>query len=420
MRGPKNLKSMAEEKNVGRQARELKALEVQRLTQAGRHSVGVVPGLCLQVKTPTASDARSCRTWILRVTVGGRRRDIGLGGYPAVTLAQAHQKARETRALIENGEDPVTRKREAKSALRADSVGAVTFERAANDYVTTHQATWRNAKHAAQWRSTLANYAFPTIGQFLVRDVAREHVLAVLQPIWATKTETASRLRGRIEQVLSYAMQAGYRVEGLNPARWRGNLDKVLGDPSRIAKIVHHRALRVDGMPSFMQQLSDVGGVGARALEFAILTAARSGEVRGATWSEIDLKTAVWTIPARRMKAGKEHRVPLASSAMRVLNECPAGSAVDPIFCSPAGKQLSDMTLTAVTRRMGVDAVPHGFRSTFRDWAADQTNIPNEVCEAALAHAVADKVEAAYRRGDLFEKRRLLMTQWNDFVSAKR
>jgi integrase len=278
---------------------------------------------------------------------------------------------------------------------------------------------WRNAKHAAQWRSTLASYAYPVIGSLLASDIDREHVLAVLQPIWRAKTETASRLRGRIEQVLSYSMQAGYRSEGLNPARWRGNLDKVLGDPSKIVRTVHHRAVAVAEVAGFVKELRTVDGVGARALEFAILTAARSGEVRGATWAEIDTRRAVWTIPASRMKAGKEHRVPLSATALKVLDRLttPRG-AERPVFASAKGGTLSDMTLTAVMRRMDVAAVPHGFRSTFRDWAAEHADYPNELAEAALAHTIADKVEAAYRRGDLFDKRRRMMAEWAQFVAG--
>jgi integrase len=415
MRGP------GKEDSLGRLARELKALEVQRLSRAGRYCVGVVPGLYLQVREPDESNRRTCKTWVLRAVVGGRRRDIGLGGYPAVTLAHAHQKAREARDLIARGLDPVAVKREARSALLAQKGGAATFERAAGEYIDTHEPSWRNAKHAAQWRNTLATYAYPSIGQLLVRDVEREHVVALLQPIWREKTETASRLRGRIEQILSYAMQAGYREEGLNPARWRGNLDKLLGDPNRIARTVHHRAVAVADAPDFMKQLATVDGVGARALEFAILTAARSGEVRGAIWSEFDVDQAVWTIPGTRMKSGKEHRVPLSAAALRVLSQFPrARSPSAYVFESPRRRQLSDMTLTAVMRRMGIDAVPHGFRSTFRDWSAERTNYPNELCEAALAHTIADKVEAAYRRGDLFDKRRRMMSDWANFLAARR
>lgn len=379
-----------------------------------------MPGLYLQVREPNESSQRSCRTWVLRAMVGGRRRDLGLGGYPAVTLAQAHQKAREARDLIARGIDPVVARRESLNALAAGKAGAATFECAAGEYIDTHGASWRNAKHAAQWRSTLATYAFPIIGRLLARDVGREHVVVVLQPIWRDKTETASRLRGRIEQVLSYAMQAGYREEGLNPARWRGNLDKVLGDPNRIARTVHHRAVAVADAPAFMKRLASVDGMGARALEFAVLTAARSGEVRGATWSEFDVGTAVWTIPGARMKSGKDHRVPLSDAAVRVLSQLPrVRDRSAHVFESPRQGPLSDMALTSVMRRMTVDAVPHGFRSTFRDWSAELTNYPNELCEAALAHTIADKVEAAYRRGDLFDKRRQMMSDWARFLAGR-
>jgi integrase len=406
---------------MARLARELKALEVQRLTRAGRYCVGIVPGLYLQVREPNESNQRTCRTWILRAVVGGRRRDVGLGGYPAVTLSQAHKKARDARDLISQGVDPVAVRREARSALAADKASATSFERAAAEYIDTHEQSWRNAKHAAQWRNTLATYAFPIIGRLLVRDVEREHVVAVLQPIWRDKTETASRLRGRIEQVLSYAMQAGYREEGLNPARWRGNLDKILGDPNRIARTVHHRAVAVADVPAFMKQLATVDGISARALEFAVLTAARSGEVRGATWSEFDLGNAVWTIPGARMKSGKDHRVPLSTAAMRVLRLLPrVRDQSAHVFESPRHGPLSDMALTSVMRRMDVDAVPHGFRSTFRDWSAELTNYSNELCEAALAHTIADKVEAAYRRGDLFDKRRQMMGDWAKFLAGRR
>jgi integrase len=402
-----------------RSARELKPLDIQRLVSPGRHHVGVVPGLCLQVRSPTSTSQRRCRTWVLRIVVAGKRRDIGLGGYPEVGLAQARQRARDVRDTVARGLDPLVQKREAQAKMHTERLMATTFERAAHEYLDAHSASWRNAKHAAQWRSTLATYTFPVLGQQLVRDVDRAQVLAVLQPIWQTKTETASRVRGRIEQVISFAVQAGYREDGLNPARWRGNLDKVLGDPQRITKTQHHRAISVAQAPAFMARLASVPGHGARALEFAVLTAARSGEVRGATWAEIDLDAAVWTIPAARMKAQREHRVPLSSAALSILRNLPRvvkGQGADIVFCNTKQGPLSDMTLTAVMRRLGEEAVPHGFRSTFRDWAAEKTNYPNEVCEAALAHTVGDKVEAAYRRGDLFDKRRRLMTDWASYL----
>jgi integrase len=342
---------------------------------------------------------------------------MGLGGYPDVPLADAREKARRARDLISQGIDPIEQARSARSALRAAQAKAVTFANATRAYIETHETGWRNAKHALQWRTTLETYAFPVVGELLVRDIDKEHVLAILQPIWKTKTETASRLRGRIEKVLSYCMQAGYRSEGLNPARWKDNLDLLLGARSKVAKPTHHRALPVGEIGAFMTRLREAEGIAARALEFAILTAARSGEVRGATWAEIDLRTATWTIPGARMKAGREHRVPLSGAAVKLLKGLPGGAKVDVVFQAPRGGQLSDMTLTAVLRRMQVAAVPHGFRSTFRDWVSEQTAYPNEVAEMALAHTIGDKVEAAYRRGDLFEKRRNMMNDWATFCA---
>lgn len=392
-------------------ARELGALAVSKMTDPGLHFVGGVAGLALQV-TPGGA-----RAWTLRASIGGRRRDMGLGAYPGVTLAAAREKAREARELIRQGLDPIDRQRAARSALRAAVASAQTFRDTAISYMATHEAGWKNPKHAQQWRNTLEAYAYPVLGDLLVRDVQKEHVLAVLRPIWNTKTETAARLRGRMELVLSYAMQAGYRPEGLNPARWKGGLDKLLPAPGKVAKTEHHAALPVTDMGGFMSRLRQAAGTGARALEFAILTAARSGEVRGATWSEVDLEAKVWTIPAARMKAGVEHRVPLSPIAVELLRALPQMPETALVFPAARGGQLSDMTLSAVLRRMEVPAVPHGFRSTFRDWAAERTNYPREAAEMALAHTIESKVEAAYRRGDLFEKRRAMMAEWAAFLA---
>lgn len=395
-----------------RLAKELDALAVSRLTKPGLCFVGNVPGLALQV-TPTGA-----RSWVLRVMVGGRRRDMGLGNYPSVLLAEARKKAREARELIREGVDPIERQRAAQSALRAAVADALTFRQCAEAYMAIHEAGWKNAKHAQQWRNTLETYAYPVMGDLLVGDVGKGHVLAALQPIWTAKNETASRLRGRIELVLSYAMQAGYRPEGLNPARWRGGLDKLLPPPSKVNGRAHHLALPVSEVGAFVARLRAAEGMGARALDFAILTAARSGEARGATWAEIDADAKVWTVPAGRMKAGKEHRVPLSADALALLKALPRMGGTDLVFPAPRGGVLSDMTLTAVMRRMEVAAVPHGFRSTFRDWAAERTNYPSDVAEMALAHAIGDKVEAAYRRGDLFEKRRKMMADWATFIAT--
>ncbi|MEO5687125.1 MAG: integrase arm-type DNA-binding domain-containing protein [Burkholderiaceae bacterium] len=394
-------------------AREMTAIEVKRLAEPGLHSVGGVPGLCMQI-APSGS-----RSWTFRVMVGGKRRDMGMGGYPGVTLAMARDKARDARELIRKGIDPIEQQRAAQNALRVAVAAALTFDQCSERFIAAHEAGWSNAKHVQQWTNTLAHYASPVFGKLLIRDVDLTHILAVLEPIWRTKTETATRVRGRIESVLDWATTRGYR-EGPNPARWRGHLDKLMPAPSKVAKVEHHTALPVKDVGAFMARLRASAGMGALALEFAILTAARSGEVRGATPGEIDRKAKVWTIPGDRMKAGREHRVPLSDAAIKVLERVDATPRTLPsafVFAAPRGGQLSDMTLTAVLRRLKVDAVPHGFRSTFRDWTAERTAYPNEVAEMALAHTVANAVEAAYRRGDLFEKRRHMMADWAEFVS---
>lgn len=395
-----------------RKAKELGDMAVRKLAAPGVHFVGGVPGLALQV-LPTGA-----KTWVLRAMVAGKRREMGLGGYPAVTLVGARDKARAAREKIDAGLDPIAERRAAKSALLATAGKAVTFKEAAQSFIAAHESSWANDKHRAQWASTLETYAYPIIGKLAPADVQLAHVLKILEPIWSTKTETAKRLRGRIEQVLDAAHTRGQIASPWqNPARWRGHLDKLLAKPSRVAKVEHHRALRVGEVGEFMASLRAQEGLGAKALEFAILTAARSGEVRGATWAEIDLIEKVWTIPGDRMKAGKEHRVPLSAPALELLGALPRLAGSDLVFPASRGGTLSDMTLSAVLRRMKVEAVPHGFRSTFRDWTVARTAYPNEVCEAALAHTIGSKVEAAYGRGDLFEKRRRLMTDWAVFLA---
>lgn len=390
-------------------AKELGALAVGRLTIPGLHFVGGVSGLALQV---TPSGARS---WTLRATIGGKRRDMGLGNFPSVTLARARELARDARELIRQGVDPIERAQAAQSALRASMVAALTFRECADAYITAHAATWKSDKHRQQWRNTLAQHAYPVLGELLVRDVKLAQVLAVLEPLWLTTNETAVRLRGRMELVLDWAAARGLR-DGLNPARWRGHLDKLLAKPSKVNQREHHAALPVVAVGAFMRQLRAAEGTGARALEFVILTAARSGEVRGATWAEIDRDAKTWTVPAARMKAGKEHRVPLSADALALLESLPRLAGTELLFPAPRGGLLSDMTLTAVLRRLEVPAVPHGFRSTFRDWAAERTNYPRDAAEMALAHTIGDKVEAAYRRGDLFDKRVRMMDDWAKFL----
>ncbi|MDD5365335.1 MAG: integrase arm-type DNA-binding domain-containing protein [Gallionellaceae bacterium] len=396
---------------MGKRAIELSALEVSRLAKPGLHFVGVVAGLALQV---TATGARS---WIMRIRIAGKRRDMGLGGYPDVTLAGAREKARQIRDMADQGIDPILERRLKKSALAAELAKSITFSQAAEQFIKDKSPEWKNAKHAAQWSATLEQYAYPVIGKMHVMDIELPHILNILRPIWTTKTETASRLRGRIDNVLDWATVQGYRT-GPSPARWKGHLDKLLAAPAKTAKVEHHAAMPYQQINGFLAALGGMEGIAARAVEFAILTAARSGEVRGATWAEIDLQAGVWTIPEERMKAGKEHRIPLSDRALSLLIALPRLADTETVFFSPRGGVLSDMSLTAVMRRMEIDATVHGFRSSFRDWAGETTAYPREVIEHALAHQLKDKAEAAYARGTLFDKRRRLMDDWAKFCGT--
>lgn len=394
-----------------RKAKELSPLEVKRLKDAGRHAVGGVSGLYLYLNGGNGS------SWVLRVTAAGKREVMGLGPYPEVGVGEARDRARAAKALFEQGINPKIQRQEQESALQAKRASLKTFKEAALAYVAAHADGWKNPKHRAQWQSTLEAYVFPVIGGLLVQDVTQDGVMAVLEPIWKTKNETASRVRGRMESVLDWCKVRGYR-SGDNPAAWKGHLDQLLPAPGKIAKVRHHRALEYAKLPEFMVRLRKQPGISARALEFAILCAARSGEVRGATWSEVNLDTAVWTVPAERMKAGKEHRVPLSRAALALLKAQPRIQGVEHIFPGRVGKALSDMSLSKVMRDMEVDAVPHGFRSTFRDWVGEETRHPSEIAEQALAHVLKNKVEAAYRRGDALDKRRVMMEDWCKFCDG--
>ncbi|MCC5958446.1 MAG: integrase arm-type DNA-binding domain-containing protein [Rhodobacteraceae bacterium] len=415
-------------------AEELTALDVKRLTHPGGKrnvlfSVGGVPGLHLQV-TP-----KNGRSWVLRVKVGTLRRDIGLGGFPAVTLSQARDKAREARDKIERGIDPIEERKAAKAALIAAQRRGLTFADAVNKALAAKLDAFKNPKHRQQWENTLATYATPDLGAMLVQDITTQDILRVLQPIWMDKTETASRVRGRIEAVLSWATVAGHRT-GDNPARWAGNLKELLPPPSKVANEGNHPALALEDAPRWYAALQAREGFGARALELAALTATRSQEVRGALWSEIDLDKALWIIPAARMKMDREHRVPLSPRAVGMLRALPKLEGNPLVFPAARGGQLSDMTLSATMKRMhesdkaegGVGfidrtskrpAVPHGLRSTFRDWAAEMTGYPGDMAEVALAHRISNAVEASYRRGDMIEKRRRMMADWADFMGGK-
>lgn len=394
-----------------KKVKELSALEVQRIREEGMHPVGGVPGLYLQV-------VGGSRSWILRAMIGGRRRDMGLGSYPGTLLAAAREKAREAKNKIAQGIDPIGERQQAQAALRQAQSDLLTFAAAVPRFIQAKGGEWRNAKHRQQWENTLETYAVPVLGPMPLKLISQEHVMRVLDPIWLEKNETASRVRGRIEVILDWAKAQGFRA-GENPARWRGHLDMLLPKPSKVAKVEHQPAVQIDEMPAFMADLRERQGYAARALEFVILTASRSGEVRGALWSEIDLAKNVWNIPAERMKAERPHRVALSGAAVDLLRALPRLEGTDLVFPGmKLGRPLSDMALTVLMRQMdfkdaaGRVAVPHGCRSTFRDWVAERTNYPADLAEMALAHAIGDKTEAAYRRLDMIERRREMMDAW--------
>ncbi len=396
---------------------------VVKNAKPGRYGDG--NGLYLFVRSPAA------KFWMFRYTMpGARMREMGLGragaGSADVTLAEAREKAAALFKLVQSGTDPLAQRdidsAAAKAAAQDAVVRAVTFRTVAQRYVAAHEASWRNSKHRQQWTNTLETYAYPFMGDLSVGDVSTPHVLAALEPIWTTKPETAGRVRGRIEAVLDYAKTVDLR-QGENPARWKGHLALTLPARGKVAPVEHHAALPWAVIGAFLTDLRGQAGIAARALEYAVLTAARTGEVLGARWVEIDLTARLWTVPASRMKAGREHRVPLSEPVLAVLRAMAKLRTTDSsdalVFPGGrAGKPLSIMAMTMVLRRMKRGEVTvHGFRSSFRDWAAEATDHQSEVAEAALAHTLGDKVEAAYRRGDLFEKRRRLMDDWAKFCA---
>lgn len=373
-------------------------------------------GLYLQVRNSTS------KSWIFRYKLGGRAREMGLGSLALVSLANARELANEARKQCFEGTDPIESKREQRAEHVAEQRKArvPTFDEATSAYLLSNSAAWKNAKHAKQWSSTLKTYASPHFGKWPVDQIDLGAVLKALQPIWTTKTETAGRVRGRIEAVLDWSTVLGHR-SGDNPARWRGNLDKVLPMQSRVSKVKHHAALPYDMTPAFIAELDERSGTAARALLFTILAAARTSEVLGMRWSEVDREKRIWTVPSERMKAGREHRVPLVTKMNDLLGALPQGASTELVFPGAGNdRQLSVNAMSAVLKRMGrAHVTVHGFRSTFRDWAAEQTDTANEVVEAALAHSIANKVEAAYRRSDNLEKRRSLMTSWCEFLTRK-
>ena len=377
----------------------LSARKVQS-AKAGKHSDG--NGLFLLVKSTGG------KSWVLRYQINGRRRDLGLGAFPALSLAEAREKVIDLKKQIKNGFDPLAHRQQQKD---------ITFKDAATLCIESKKSEWKNKKHASQWTSTLETYAFPFIGDITVKNIEVSDIHNLLSKIWTDKTETANRLRGRIESVLDYATALKYR-SGDNPARWKGNLDHLLPKHQKVKKVKHHAALDYDKAPEFMALLSKREGISARALECLILTNVRSANVREAEWSEIDFEKREWVIPAEKMKADKEHTVPLCNRAMKILSECIKGES-NLIFESQTkkGAMLSDMSLSAVLKRMGyTDITVHGFRSTFRDWAGETTSFPREVIEHAMAHKLKDKAEAAYARGTLLTKRQELMKAWERYV----
>ena len=379
----------------------------------GRHADG--GGLHLLVKESGA------RSWVYRFMLGGKSRDVGLGtaGLDGISLADARDARDALRLKVKAGIDPLEERQrdaaEALAAAQAAQVAGITFKAVAETYIGANEGSWRNDKHRQQWKNTLATYVYPVMGELPVADIGTAHVLKILEPIWQDKPETASRIRGRIETVLDAAKARGYR-EGENPARWRGHIAQILPPRSRLTR-GHHKAMPYDAIPAFVGALHKRDAVAGLALEFTILSAARTGEVIGAKWNEVDLDKAIWTIPASRMKAGKEHRVPLSPRAVEILKST-QGLRKEWLFPATKGGSMSGMAMSMLLRRMKVDVTVHGFRSGFRDWSAECTGYAHEVAEMALAHTIENKVERAYRRGDLFDKRRRLMDDWATYCAS--
>ncbi|AEJ02100.1 integrase family protein [Nitrosomonas sp. Is79A3] len=404
---------------MARQQQRLSALQITKLTKPGLYGDG--GGLTLQITTTGA------KSWLFRYMVNGRSFGMGLGPTHTVSLAEARQKAMDARKLLIDGINPLTAKKQKQIAAALASAKMMTFDQCAEAYILAHKAGWKNAKHIDQWTNTLKTYASPVFGHLPVAEIDTGLVVKCLSPIWENKTETASRLRGRIESVLGWATTSGYRT-GENPARWKDHLANLLATISKSSRTTHHPSLPWQHVGAFMSALRVREGISARAVEFTILTACRSGEVRGARWTEFDTISKVWTIPAERMKAKREHQIPLSDAALALLDSISKDR--DIVFAGTQGQPLSDMSLTAVIRRMngddklvwvdasGASVTVHGFRSTFRMWAAETTNYPREVAEHALAHQLPDAVERAYQRGTQFAKRTALMAEWAAYCSA--
>ena len=388
----------------------LNALKVKSLARPGRYGDG--KGLWLQVRGPEQ------KSWLFRFAVQGKQQQMGLGPVDVVSLAQAREAALDARKLLHAGINPLAEKK-AKAEPAAAPIKLKTFREVGALYLAAHESTWRNDKHRYQWRQTLDSYVYPEIGDMAVASVVTGDVLRVIQPLWTTKPETAARVRGRIETILDYAKALNWR-QGDNPARWRGHMSSLLPARSKVRAVEHHAAMPWKELPLFMEILRGAGGTAAIALQFTILTACRTTEAIEAKWSEIDMEAGVWTVPAERMKANREHRVPLSAAAVTLLRSMlPSKPADRDGYVFLGGKKdspLSNMAMTALLRRLGRgDLTVHGFRSSFRDWAAEATNHPREIAEAALAHTLKDKTEASYQRGDLLDKRRVMMADWAEY-----
>jgi integrase len=386
------------------------ARQAETIRKPGFHAAGGVSGLYLQV---TAGAGRS---WVFRFSFGGRRRDMGLGSFEVIGLAEAREMAAAARRQILAGTDPVEQRRGARDQARLDAAKAMTFREAAERYIAAHEAAWRSV-HARQWPTTLATHVYPVLGRLPIGAIDTALVMKTLEPIWHEKTETANRVRSRVEAVLDWAAARGYR-SGENPARWRGHIANLLPRRSKVQPVIHYAALPYRELGGFVAELRQREGIAARALEFLVLTASRTSEVLGARWDEIDMAARLWTIPGKRMKSAREHRVPLSQAAMAIVEKMAAIRSSEYIFPGRNGA-LGPVTLRRALAATGRrDLTTHGFRSSFRDWCAELTQFPHEVAEMALAHAVGNEVERAYRRGDLFEKRRQLADAWAKFCAA--
>ena len=417
-------------------ANPLNDLQVRRITRVGWHAVGGVAGLLLQVRKPAKEGAQIPRSWILRIKVGDERQPVGLGSYPQVSLAEAREQAKKLVVEAKLGVNLKAKKRNERSALLSAASKNKTFRECAIAYMEAHASDYTSDKHRKQWPSTLEAYAYPVIGNMLVSDIAMRDVRNVLEQetttaggktgkLWFVKTETAKRLLGRIKTVLDFATVNEYR-SGTNPAQWTGYLDTQLPSPKKLQKVEHHPAVPYALAGDFMAKLRQNESISAKALEFLILTAVRSGSVRTAEWSELDLEKSMWVIPAEHTKARQEHRVPLQPQAIKLLQSLPKMEGTQIMFASPTGKALSDMALSQIMRGMRergeltVKGVPHGFRSTFRVWAAEQTDFPDDMRKIASCHTVSDAVKKAYERTDLLEKRRQLMNEWALYLDSAR